>query len=268
MMAVAILFLLLPVVLLAITIVFAFTEGRNAPYPFTIGRVISNGFVAIGGAPLAILGTNLVLNAPASLAQPALVGLPQAFWPVVGGGGLIWFILWPFAQLFMIALALDTLGGRAADVPAALRIAGRRLLPGIAVVLLGAIGIFIGLALLIIPGIIAVLTWFVVLPVLVAEGRGVTDCFGRSGELLRGMRWRLLLLLVIVGVLWLLFAVLGQGLAAAIGGIGSGWTPAIVEAVVGTLAGAVQTGVVAAVYHEVRTAKEGSGSHDLSDVFA
>ncbi len=267
-MALGILVLVLPVVALAIILVGAWREGRRSPYAFGIGRVISNSFAAVGGAPLVFLAGSFVLNAPSALMPLLLGGSPDAKWGVFGGAGILGLLLWPFVQLALTRLALDTLAGRAADPGAAFALAGRRLLPGLGLVLLSAIGLAVGFLLLFVPGIILLLTWFVVLPVMVGEGRGVFDCFTRSGELMRGMRWRLLLLLLIALLLWTLLAALGQGVAAAIGGVNGLWPSAIVRLVTGTLTGMLQVAGAAAVYHEVRTAKEGSGSHDLSDVFA
>ncbi len=267
-MALGILVLVLPVVALAIILVGAWREGRRSPYAFGVGRVMSNSFAAVGGAPLIFLAGSFVLNAPSALMPLLLGGSPDAKWGVFGGAGIIGLLLWPFVQLALTRLALDTLAGRVADPGAAFALAGRRLLPGLGLVLLSAIGLAVGFLFLFVPAIILLLTWFVVLPVMVGEGRGVFDCFTRSGELMRGMRWRLLLLLLIALLLWTLLAALGQGVAAAIGGVNGLWPSAIVRLVTGTLTGMLQAAGAAAVYHEVRTAKEGSGSHDLSDVFA
>ncbi len=268
MMAFGVLVVSLPVILLAIVLGGAWMEGRRSPYAFGLGRVLSNSFGAIGGAPLAFLAASFVVNAPPSLAQPLFAGGVDRLWLPLGGIGLAWIVLWPFLQLFMVSLALDTLAGRATDPRAAMALAGRRLLPALAIILLSGLGIGVGFLMLVIPGIILLLNWFVVLPVLAGEGRGIFDCFARSNELMRGMRWRLLLLLIIVLVLWTLFAGLGQVLGLALGGDNPGWISAVIEAIVGTLTGTLQAAGGAAVYHEVRTAKEGMGSHDLEAVFA
>ena len=54
---------------------------------------------------------------------------------------------------------------------------------------LAAIGILIGLALLIIPGLVLLTWWLVLAPVIMLEGRGVLDCFGRSRRLVSGTGW-------------------------------------------------------------------------------
>lgn len=268
MLAAAFMFVLMPVLILGAFIVGAWREGRNSPYAFGIGRVISNSFGAIGGAPLALFAGSFVLNAPTTLSPPLFAGSGGEQWMAIGAIGILWLLLWPFPAIFMTALALDALAGRPADPRGAIAVAGRRYLSGLALFVLASIGLLAGFAMLIIPGLVLLLTWFAVWPVLAGEGRGVFDCFARSGELLNGMRWRLLLLLVIVFVLYVMFAGTGQALGLALGGEGGSWTNAIVGTVTGTLTGVLQMTGAAAVYHEARTAKEGMGSHDLEAVFA
>ena len=76
-----------------------------------------------------------------------------------------------------------------------------------AVGILAALGITIGLLLLIIPGLVLATWWLVVVPVVMLEGRGVFDSFGRSRELVRGNGWSAFglivltfLILVVVGI--------------------------------------------------------------------
>lgn len=267
-------FLLVPLLLLAIAMGGAWMEGRRSPYSFGIGRVISNAFGAIGGAPLALMAGSAVLNAPAQFALPIMAqrmgdtsrmeGLVYSLAPL----WLIGLFLYPFMKLFMMGIALDTLAGRPIELGATLRMALRRTLPALGLLILFGIALVVGFALLVVPGIILALTWFIVLPVMVGEGRGIFDCFARSADLLRGMRWRLLLLILIAVVLWMMASGLMQGIALAAGGAQNLWLVAGVQAVFATLIGVLTTTGTAAVYHEARTAKEGMGSHDLEAVFA
>lgn len=55
--------------------------------------------------------------------------------------------------------------------------------------ILAAIGITLGLLLLIIPGLFLATIWALIVPVIVLEGSGVMESFGRSRELTRGHRW-------------------------------------------------------------------------------
>jgi hypothetical protein len=63
--------------------------------------------------------------------------------------------------------------------------------------LLAAIGITVGLLLLIVPGLVLATWWAVVVPAIVLEGRGVLEAFGRSRELVRGNGWNVFGLIVL-----------------------------------------------------------------------
>lgn len=126
-------------------------------------------FVPLGGvtAPLALLG-----------------------WPGILGANLL-----VLSALFLVNGALvravdDARKGRP-DVSLAetFRRTGPRL-PVLAVAgVLAAGGIFIGLLLLVVPGLVLLTWWFVLSPVIVLEGRGILTSFGRSRGLVRGHGW-------------------------------------------------------------------------------
>ncbi|MBW3593390.1 MAG: hypothetical protein KY396_06830, partial [Actinobacteria bacterium] len=70
---------------------------------------------------------------------------------------------------------------------------------------LAALGIALGLALLIVPGLVLLTWWALIVPAIMLEERSVTGAFGRSRELVRGNGWSvfrliLLTLLVLFGV--------------------------------------------------------------------
>jgi hypothetical protein len=70
--------------------------------------------------------------------------------------------------------------------------------------LLAGIAIVIGLALLIVPGLVLLTWWLFIVPVIMLEGAGVMDSFGRSRELVRGNGWNvfgliILTILVLIG---------------------------------------------------------------------
>ncbi len=266
--------LFLPLGMLVVAIAGAIVEARRSPYPFAMGRVISNSFVAIGGAPLALFGASALLNVPMQLAMS--VGRPAVYDAdrLVEAGssasplGLLILLLYPLLTLFMAGIAVDTLAGRAVDPGERLRSALRHYLPALAMFLLFGIAVIAGMVLLFVPAVMVILTWFVVVPVMAAEGRGPLACFSHSRQLMRGTRWRLLLLLVIVGLLWLVVGVMVQGPVSLLISTGDGWTGTVIRAVLATLTGVLPATGTAAVYHEVRAAKEGSGDRDLASVFA
>ena len=55
--------------------------------------------------------------------------------------------------------------------------------------ILAAIGIFIGLILLIVPGLFLLTIWSLIIPVIVLEGKSAGESFARSRELVRGNGW-------------------------------------------------------------------------------
>jgi hypothetical protein len=103
------------------------------------------------------------------------------------------------------------------------------LLPLIAVSILAGIGILIGLALLIIPGLFLLTFWSVVAPVTVLERPGVFAAFSRSWELVKGNGWQVfgvivmfILIFIAIGiVLAIIGAILGDAGEVILGYVGS-----------------------------------------------
>lgn len=63
--------------------------------------------------------------------------------------------------------------------------------------ILAGIGIFIGLLLLLVPGLFLMTIWSVLVPVIVLEDRSVGEAFGRSRELVKGHGWNVFGLIVL-----------------------------------------------------------------------
>jgi hypothetical protein len=117
----------------------------------------------------------------------------------------------------------------------------------IVVDVLFAIGLAVGLVLLIVPGLVFFARYILVAPVVEIERRGVIESFRRSRELARG---HALALLVFLGGLWLLTdgltSVLQDGGLWALGeSLASDWAIAVVVGVVVTPIWAVAACVVA-----------------------
>jgi len=99
---------------------------------------------------------------------------------------------------------------------------------------LAALGIAVGLVLLIVPGLILLTWWCLIVPVIVLEGKRVAESFSRSRELVRGHAWTVFGVVVITailttiasGIIQSIFSFLGSFLRYWIGG-------AIASAVVG-----------------------------------
>jgi hypothetical protein len=81
--------------------------------------------------------------------------------------------------------------------------------------ILAALGIGIGLVLLLVPGLFLLTIWCLIVPVIVLEGVGVGAAFGRSRELVRGHGWQVFGTIVVVFALFIVIGiVLGLVLAA------------------------------------------------------
>jgi hypothetical protein len=96
-----------------------------------------------------------------------------------------------------------------------------KLLPLLGLSIVVGILVFIGLLIFIIPGIILALIWFVAVPVMIIENKGVFDSMSRSGELTKSNRWRLLglMLVVYIGIFVVFFLAALLAAAAPILGI-------------------------------------------------
>jgi hypothetical protein len=84
--------------------------------------------------------------------------------------------------------------------------------------LLVGIGVFLGLILFIIPGLVLITQWAVAAPVVVCEVRTPTQAVGRSRALVRGHGWRVFSVLVVTFVLVVIADALFLSLASAISG--------------------------------------------------
>ena len=82
--------------------------------------------------------------------------------------------------------------------------------------ILAAIAIGIGLALLIVPGLILITIWAVIAPAIVVEGAGVIGAFGRSRELVRGNGWAVFGAIVLAYLIILVVSFVTAGIGDAI----------------------------------------------------
>src|SRR5262249_3386219 len=89
--------------------------------------------------------------------------------------------------------------------------------PLVAASILTGIGVGIGFILLVIPGLILIVIWSVVAPVIVLERPGVFQAFGRSRELVRGNGWNAFAVILLVFVAVAVVSV-SAGLATDSGG--------------------------------------------------
>ncbi len=148
-----------------------------------------------------------VIIAVASLVLGATLGtLGLMFAAILSLVGIFWL------QGAIAEAVSDVRDGRAdLSIGETLNKVGPRVGALVAAGLLAALGVMIGLVLLIVPGLVLLTWWSVLIPAIVLERVGVFEAFGRSRELVRGNGWN------VFGVIVLsLLIVLGANLAVSL----------------------------------------------------
>ena len=92
----------------------------------------------------------------------------------------------------MLYGAFQDMRGRRVDLGESLKVGLSRLLAIIGLAILMSLGIGFGFVLLIIPGLILITMWFVATPACVVERLGPFRSMGRSSQLTKGHRWKIL----------------------------------------------------------------------------
>lgn len=241
-----------------------------------VGRVVQRGFSAIGGnaagllllavlfAGLPSFAMNYVLlaNLPAVASNPMDAG----YWGTYGALLLLTIFGGYLLQAAAVRMVILDLSGRPADLTGSLAAAFGLILPMLGLTIVFSIAIGFALLLLIVPGVILYVMWIVAVPILIEERRGVFGSLSRSSELTRGSRWPIFGLLLI----YIIFSVV---LSVAFGLFNIGdpvQSPvlfALSSAVVAVVNGLVMAVMLASLYFELRTVKEGATSDGLAAIF-
>ncbi|MEH6758527.1 MAG: hypothetical protein V7676_13595 [Parasphingorhabdus sp.] len=244
----------------------------EAPGKLDIGRVLTNTFGVISRNPVVFLGLSLLIvglpNAAMQYIQGSATTLAGAFAsPALIITGLISFFVFMFLsvvlQATLIVATLTDLGNDEINLGDCVKQAVRKFLPLIGLGIVFGLGIVLGFMFFFIPGVILYLMWIIAAPVMMAEDKGIMESLKRSAELTRGSKGMIFLLMIIFVII-----------ASIIGGIGGALSlfsvtaSVLVATIVNTITGALQGAGIAAIYVDLRTAKEGTDSSLLADVFA
>jgi hypothetical protein len=185
-------------------------------------------------------------------------------------------VLGTLSQAIVLYGAFQVMRGQPVDLAESARIGLRRFFAIVGLAL--CVSLLAGFAtlLLVVPGVIVYLMWFVATPVCVVEQLGPFASMGRSRELTKGHRWKLLgLSLLILLPALVVGAIVGAIIVAT---MGTGGFLATSTAMAGTLGkvvnliwSAVWTAFLAIVivvtYHDLRVAKEGVDTNQIAAVF-
>jgi hypothetical protein len=244
-----------------------------------IGRVIQRGFKTLGNQigvllPLALLLVGLpgvimylLLGESAGANATPDEALAVFTSPIFWLGMLVSIITGFLLQASVVRAAIKDLKGEKVDIQSNLMVAIGLLLPMIGLSLLVGLIVGIGMLFLLIPGIIAYIVLIVSVPVLVEERKGVVESMKRSAELTKGSRWSIfllgLLMLVILMVVAMVF-----GFVIGLVSFGSALLGGILNAVLSSIFGLISAVVLASLYVELRTVKEGATVESLGAIFA
>ncbi|HVY97893.1 MAG TPA: glycerophosphoryl diester phosphodiesterase membrane domain-containing protein [Dongiaceae bacterium] len=243
---------------------------------FEVGRVLSTSvavflrnigpfsiIVLLIGIPY-ILVSLWSLSSVGDLQAAAETGsLPPSFWGMIGVGFIILLLTNTLSQSAINYGTFQDLRGQKASFGDCLG-RGLAMLPRVIVgAVLATIGITVGFALFFVPGLILLLMWWVFIPVMIVEGVGVTEAFGRSRALTKGHRWGIFGLLIIVGIVQAVVQMIVGFIGGALGTIAT----EVLDLVV-TFGFTAFTAVLCAVgYYYLRSEKDGIVIDDIARVF-
>jgi uncharacterized membrane protein len=166
-----------------------------------------------------------------------------------------------FAATFLVQAAMikavqDVRDGRAdLSLDATISAAARYLLPVIGASILAAIGIGIGLVLLIVPGLILITYWSLIVPSIVVGESGVLASFGKSWRAISGHFWQAFGTYVLVFLIWVAFDIaLGLALVSVPGALRS----FLSSVIAGTLLAPFYALVLTLVYYRLSEAHAGA----------
>jgi hypothetical protein len=246
-----------------------------------IGRVMQRGFAAIGSNAAAFfLAAIMLVGLPTVVMNYLMLGQVEAvaanpgdpaFWSTYAALILVSILTTYLLQAAVVRSTILDLSGRPIDFGSSLAAALMLLLPIIGLAIVSGIAIGLGFLLLVVPGVILYLMWSVAVPVLVEERRGVFGSLSRSAELTKGSKGRILGLIVIYSIFSsMISAVVSLFSGAGMTGTGEIASPllfAVLAGVTGVVNGVVMAAMLASLYVELRTVKEGASTDSLAAVF-
>lgn len=192
-----------------------------------------------------------------------------AYWGMLA----ISMLLGSFAFAGSLHGLIQTAWGKPSSLQECVSAGVAKLLPALAVYVLWSLGVGIGSVLLLVPGMILMAMWSAAMPALVGENRGVFESFGRSRELTRGSRWRIFvtLLLVVIAIYAAMFlllgAIFGGGIMAMTAQMNSTIWGTLIAIPLGWVFGLLINALLASIYVELVSVREGKPVTQLSSVF-
>jgi hypothetical protein len=271
------------------------TINYATPKPeFDIGRVVNRTFAAIkNNFATFFLASLLIVGLPMFI-----VGLLPVFMGLNGGmlngneintayiGG---FLVITFVTIIVVLIgsvilqgaliyaSIADFNGQRASFGESARIGLRYFFPLLGLGILYGLAKMGGFLLLIVPGILIALGWSIAAPILIVEGKSITESISRSWQLTSGYkRWIFLLWIIISVISAIIGAILGAFTLIAGdpttvllegGSTVFHFTNAVFSALTQAISTMIGAAGVAAVYYELRQIREGIGAESLAAVF-
>ena len=234
---------------------------------FSIGTLISSTFSVLNGAFgkfIALAAIPLIPNLVTIVIGGGTTPADSGRLIITGIASIVSAILAFMIQGAIVFGATNEMRGRPFSIGDALSKGLARFLPLLGVAIVCGVAIVIGFALLIVPGLILLCIWYAAGAVCVVEQRGVFASMSRSAELSKGYRWKILGLLLIVGIATAVVEGVIAGVGRAVGGALVGSLVVLIVQLYATAFGSV---LVALVYYCLRSIKEGIDIDRIADVF-
>jgi hypothetical protein len=243
------------------------TTARFAESDFQVGRVLNRTSKVLSRNFLTFFIVTAIAYLPTAVWTKGTADTTEISWqdaalPLVAF--LLLIVLSALAQAVVLYGAFQDMRGRPVSLAESVRVGLRRFFPvaGMAIVMI--VMFFIGLALLVVPGLIVLTMWFVGTPVCVVEQRGPLASLTRSQQLTKGHRWKVFGLLVIM--LAISFTVTPV-IDTAVPEIAGAAAAFVVGLIWNGVWGAFYAIAVVVTYHDLRVAKEGIDIEQIAAVF-
>lgn len=253
-----------------------------SPSNMSIGGIFALALSAIRNNPVVMLSLGLLFGAVPTL----LITYVSSMMMDAQGNELSvqsWVV---FALTMILTTCVSTLPQAFLTRPVIAQSDGRRagfresvwsglqvMLPILVIGFVYAVGVISGLVLIIIPGFLLMAAWSIVAPVYVQERGGILRSFRRSQELTRGVRWKIIGLLLVFYAIYLskegaIQFLSGEWDSTVLTAAYSNPTFVVLSGLSETLLTTFWCAVLAALYVELRECKDGPGTDRLQKIFA
>ena len=262
---------------------------EGAKPPLGIGSIISRTLSILGSRALVIFGiavlvqlafvlVNALVIAPNMLGSLDPGGVPAFSVSTVLISAALSSIVYSIMYALITMAAYDGAAGNETRLGSYISTTMRNIVPLVVVMFVSILAVYLGLLLLIVPGLWVMAVLSVVVPAVVIDKAGF-GAFGRSARLTKEYRWPIVGLFIITGLIAYALIIVLNGLIATVFGLGflaqftdpfavlasPGYQ--IVSGAIGALPLAFLVTVAAVLFARLKEIKEGLGFEDLSRVF-